>query len=78
MGESGGGGGLTALFTGTSEGLEPSNVPNVMLIAGGGGGASVRSLGGAGGGISGNNGFDSGLDGGGAIWAGIGQAAATP
>ena len=50
---SGGGGGLTALFTGTSEGLEPSNVPNVMLIAGGGGGASACNSGIGAGGLGG-------------------------
>ena len=79
----GAGGGLTGIYEDHSNSnVESGNeviaggLPRV--IAAGGGGASVRSLGGAGGGISGNNGADSGLDGGGAVWAGIGQAAATP
>ena len=79
----GAGGGLTGIYEDHSNSNVDSGNEVIVgglprVIAGGGGGASVRSLGGAGGGISGNNGFDSGLDGGGAIWAGIGQAAATP
>ena len=49
----GGGAGLTAIFSGTSEGLEPSNVPNVVLIAGGGGGASACNGGIGAGGLGG-------------------------
>lgn len=79
----GAGGGLTGIFeepesqtNQITEVLSSTALP--MSITGGGGGASVRSLGGAGGGISGNNGADSGLDGGGAVWAGIGIIGATP
>lgn len=79
----GAGGGLTGIFeepesqtNQITEVLSSTALP--MSITGGGGGASVRSLGGAGGGISGNNGADSGLDGGGAEWAGIGIIGATP
>ena len=50
---SGGGGGLTAIFTGSSKGLEPTNVPNVMLVAGGGGGASACNSGIGAGGLGG-------------------------
>ncbi len=79
----GAGGGLTGIFeepeTQTNQITEVlSSTALPMSITGGGGGASVRSLGGAGGGISGNNGADSGLDGGGAVWAGIGIIGATP
>ena len=83
-GTSGGaGGGLTGIYEDHSNSNVVSGNEVIVgawprVIAGGGGGASVRSLGGSGGGISGNDGSDSGLDGGGAIWAGIGQATATP
>tara|TARA_B100000287_G_scaffold89696_1_gene82065 strand:+ start:3829 stop:6480 length:2652 start_codon:yes stop_codon:yes gene_type:complete len=79
----GAGGGLTGIFeepeTQTNQITEVlSSTALPMSITGGGGGASVRSLGGAGGGIRGNDGADSGLDGGGAEWAGIGIIGATP
>lgn len=81
-GSSGGaGGGLTGIYedhgnvvSGGSEAI----LTFARVVAAGGGGASVRSLGGSGGGLSGNNASNNGLGGGGAIWAGIGNASATP